>query len=164
MLLVRFVVPHSPSAATGSVLADARGAIGYVWRNRVLRMLAGTMTVFNACGGILTVAVPFIVLREVHGGSATVGLLFAIMGAAGFLAGLLTGRFGTEGREKNLLATSCMTTAVAFAALAFDRHEVVLVALVAVIGMANGPLTVAMFSLRQPPPSRSGSAGRSPYR
>jgi MFS family permease len=149
VLLVRFVVPYAPSGATGSVLADARGAIGYVWRNRVLRMLAGTMTVFNACGGILTVAVPFIVLRGIHGGSATVGLLFAIMGAGGFLAGLLTGRFGTESREQHLLATSCMTTAVAFGALAFDRHELVLIILVAVIGMANGPLTVAMFSLRQ---------------
>jgi predicted MFS family arabinose efflux permease len=38
---------------------------------------------------------------------------------------------------------------VAFGALAFDRHELVLIILVAVIGMANGPLTVAMFSLRQ---------------
>ena len=42
-----------------------------------------------------------------------------------------------------------MTTAAAFALLAFDHHEVVLIALVAVIGFANGPLTVAMFSLRQ---------------
>jgi len=71
------------------------------------------------------------------------------MGGGGFLAGLLTGRFGTENREKHLLAISCVTTAAAFVLLAFDRHEVVLVALIAVIGIANGPLTVAMFSLRQ---------------
>jgi MFS family permease len=148
-LLIGFVVPNALASATVSVLTDARAAMGYVWRNRVLRMLAGTMTVFNACGGILTVAIPFIVLRGLHGGSTTVGLLFAIMGAAGFLAGLLTGRFGTENREKRLLAISCMTTAVAFVLLAFDRHEVVLIALIAVIGIANGPLTVAMFSLRQ---------------
>ena len=148
-LLIGFVVPNALASTTGSVLTDARAAMGYVWRNRVLRMLAGTMTVFNACGGILTVAIPFIVLRGLHGGSTTVGLLFAIMGAAGFIAGLLTGRFGTENREKRLLAISCMTTAVAFVLLAFDRHEVVLIALIAVIGIANGPLTVAMFSLRQ---------------
>jgi len=42
-----------------------------------------------------------------------------------------------------------MTTAVAFVLLAFDRHEVVLILLIAVIGIANGPLSVAMFSLRQ---------------
>jgi MFS family permease len=148
-LLIRFVVPNAGSPATGPVLADAWAAIGYVWHNQVLRMLAGTMTVFNAGGGILTVAIPFIVLRGLHQGSSTVGLLFAIMGAAGFLAGLLTGRFGTENREKRLLATSCMTTAAAFTLLALDRREVVLVALIAVIGFANGPLTVAMFSLRQ---------------
>jgi MFS family permease len=148
-LLIGFVVPNALASTTGSVLTDARAAMGYVWRNRVLRMLAGTMTVFNACGGILTVAIPFIVLRGLHGGSTTVGLLFAIMGAAGFIAGLLTGRFGTENREKRLLAISCMTTAMAFVLLAFDRHEVVLIALTAVIGIANGPLTVAMFSLRQ---------------
>jgi MFS family permease len=149
LLLVRLAVPATPVGESGSVLADAWAAIGYVWRNRVLRMLAGTMTVFNACGGILTVAIPFIVLRGLHGGSTTVGLLFAIMGAGGFLAGLLTGRFGTESRERHLLALSCAVTAVAFVLLALDRHEVVLVALVAAIGIANGPLTVAMFSLRQ---------------
>jgi MFS family permease len=147
--LINLKVPDTRSARTGSVLSDALAAIGYVWHNRVLRMLSGTMTVFNACGGILTVAIPFIVLRSLHGGSTTVGLLFATMGGAGFLAGVLTGRFGTESREKHLLAISCMTTAAAFALLAFDHHEVVLIALVAVIGFANGPLTVAMFSLRQ---------------
>ena len=149
VLLVRFTVPKSSFTATGSVLSDARAAIGYVWRNRVLRMLSGTMTVFNACGGILTVAIPFVVLRELHGGSTTVGLLFAIMGAGGFFAGLLTGRFGTESREKHLLAISCMTTAAAFGLLALDHREVLLFVLIAVIGFANGPLTVAMFSLRQ---------------
>jgi MFS family permease len=74
-LLVRFVVPPVRSAPTISVLADARAAIGYVWHNRVLRMLAGTMTVFNSGGGMLTVAIPFIVLQGLHGGSSTVGLL-----------------------------------------------------------------------------------------
>jgi MFS family permease len=149
VLLIGFVVPPVTSAAGASVLGDARAAIAYVWRNRVLRMLAGTMTVFNAGGGILTVAIPFIVLRSLHDGSTMVGSLFAIMGAAGFTAGLLTGRLGTEGREKHLLAVSCMITAAAFSALAMDHGTAALVVLVAVIGMANGPLTVAMFSLRQ---------------
>jgi predicted MFS family arabinose efflux permease len=149
VLLVGLVVPDVPVGETGSVLADARAAVSYVWRNRVLRMLAGTMTVFNASGGILTVAIPFIVLRGLHGGSTTVGLLFAIMGAGGFLTGLLTGHLGTESREKHLLAISCATTAVALVLLALDHREVVLVVLVGLIGMANGPLTVAMFSLRQ---------------
>jgi MFS family permease len=67
-LLVGLAVPDTRSTTEVSVLADAWAAIGYVWRNRVLRMLSGTMTIFNACGGILTIAIPFIVLRDIHGG------------------------------------------------------------------------------------------------
>lgn len=148
ILLVRLVVPDLVSSSEGSIFVDAWAAITYVWRNRVLRMIAGTMTVFNACAGILTVSIPFIVLRDLHGGSKTVGLLFAIMGASGFLAGVLTGGFGTENREKRLLAASCMVTGVAFLALVFNRTELILFLLIAVIGAANGPLTVAMMSLR----------------
>jgi predicted MFS family arabinose efflux permease len=148
-LLIGYKVPEARPTTNLPVLADARAAVAYVWQNRVLRMLSGTMTVFNACGGILTVAIPFIVLRNLHAGSTTVGFLFAIMGASGFVAGMVTGRLGTENREKRLLAISCMATGVAFALLAFDHEEVVLFALVAAIGFANGPLTVAMFSLRQ---------------
>jgi MFS family permease len=148
--LVRVPVPAPALRRSTGLLADAGGALRYVWSNRVLRMLAGTMTVFNFSGGSLTVAIPVVVLRELHGGSRTVGAMFAVMGAAGFLAGMLTGRVGTEGREKQLLAGSCMVSAVALVALAAtSTSEWALVALIALIGAANGPLTVAMFSLRQ---------------
>jgi MFS family permease len=149
VLLFGLAIPDSRAAKSASLLAEAGAAIAYVWANRVLRMLAGTMTVFNICGGTLTVAIPFIVLRYLHGGSTKVGLLFAVMGVSGFLAGLVTGRFGTENREKRLLASSCAITAAAFIVLALDHHELVLFLMIAVIGAANGPLTVAMFSLRQ---------------
>jgi len=51
LLLIGFVVPDAFPATTVPVLTDARAAMSYVWRNRILRMLAGTMTVFNACSG-----------------------------------------------------------------------------------------------------------------
>ena len=149
LLLAKLVIPDTRVVRKTPVLADAGAAIRYVFANRVLRMLAGTIAVFNVASGTLSVALPFVVLRALHGGSTTVGLLFAVMGCSGFLAGLLTGRFGTEGREKRLLAASCTATAAAFAALAITHIEPVLIAMVAVVGIANGPLTVAMFSLRQ---------------
>lgn len=149
--LARVPAPQTLSSGRDStVLADAAAAIRYVFSNRVLRMLAGTMTVFNFAGGSLTVAIPVVVLRQLHGGSKTVGVMFAVMGATGFLAGLLTGRVGTEGREKQMLAGSCMATAAALIFLAAESHHLAYVVLgIAVVGFANGPLTVAMFSLRQ---------------
>lgn len=149
ILLTGFTVVEAPREAPTSLLGDAWAAVQYVWRNRVLRMLAGTMTAFNACYGALTVAIPFVVLRELHGSSMTVGLLFSVMGAVGVLSGLLTGTRGTESREKWVLAAACVATAAAFGLLALDRRPVFLVGLIAVVGIANGALTVALFSLRQ---------------
>jgi|SRR5665213_147822 len=149
LIMLRVAAPAMVVDASGTVLSSAVAAVRYVWGNHVLRMLAGTMTVFNFGGGALSIALPVIVLHYLHGGSTTVGLLFAISGGAGFVAGLVTGRIGTEGREKNLLATSCGVTALAFVVLAFRHSEVMVVICIAVIGCVNGPLTVAMFSLRQ---------------
>jgi predicted MFS family arabinose efflux permease len=132
------------------VAGDSLAAIRYVFANKVLRMLAVTMTIFNFSGGVMTVAIPIIVLRQLHGGSRTVGLVFAVLGASGFVAGLLVGRLGTEGREKRLLAVSCMTTAAAFVFLAaLSRHVAPVVLGVTIVGLCNGPLTVSMFALRQ---------------
>ena len=97
VLLIRISLPDTRAVREASVMEDAVAAIRYVWANGVLRMLAGTMTVFNVAGGTLSVALPFVVLRVLHGGSTTVGLLFAVMGCSGFLAGIATGVFGTEG-------------------------------------------------------------------
>lgn len=141
--------PSMPADTSGTIVQSALAAIRYVWGNHVLRMLAGTMTVFNFGGGALSIALPVLVLRHLHGGSTSVGVMFAISGVAGFVAGMLTGKIGTEGREKSLLAISCGVTALAFVVLAFFHNEVMVIVCIAVVGFANGPLTVAMFSLRQ---------------
>ncbi len=149
VLMLRVVAPPIVVDASGTIWQSAIGAVRYVWGNRVLRMLAGTMTVFNFGGGALSIALPVIVLHYLHGGSTTVGLLFAVSGVSGFVAGLLTGRIGTEGREKNFLAAACLVTSLAFVVLALHHSETMVVICIAIVGFANGPLTVSMFSLRQ---------------
>lgn len=149
VMMTLVTAPPMPADTSGTVFQSAIAAVRYVWGNRVLRMLAGTMTVFNFGGGALSIALPVIVLHSLHGGSTSVGFMFAVSGGAGFIAGMLTGRFGTEGREKNLLATACGVTTLAFIVLAMYHTEVMVVICIAVIGFANGPLSVAMFSLRQ---------------
>lgn len=142
-------VPEAPDERTTGVFADAWAGIRYVFANRVLRMLAGTMTIYNMGTGALAVAIPVLVLRGLGGGSRSVGLFFGVMGFAGFAAGLLTGRLGTERREKLVLAIGCVLCGLGLALLSFTRDAVAAGAEVALCGAANGPLIVAMFSLRQ---------------
>ncbi len=142
-------LPHITTEHRTTVLGDALAGINYVVRSRVLRMLAGTMTIYNMGAGALTVAIPVVVLHRLHGGSESVGLFFGIMGLSAFIAGLVIGRFGTERRERYVLAAGCGETAVALSLLAFAHSAVLVGVEVALCGIANGPLVVAMFSLRQ---------------
>ncbi|HVB00001.1 MAG TPA: MFS transporter [Acidimicrobiales bacterium] len=143
------VVPNRDVHHEVGVFADAIAGIRYVSHNRVLRMLAGTMTIYNMGSGALAVAIPVLVLHRLHGGSESVGLFFGAMGLAGFVAGMVMGRIGTERREKGVLSLGCALSALGFTLLAFT-HDPELAGLeIALCGIANGPLVVAMFSLRQ---------------
>jgi len=142
-------VPNRDIHYEVGVFADAIAGIRYVFHNRVLRMLAGTMTIYNMGSGALAVAIPILVLHRLHGGSESVGLFFGAMGLAGFVAGMVMGRIGTERREKGVLSLGCALSALGFTLLAFT-HDPKLAGLeIALCGIANGPLVVAMFSLRQ---------------
>ncbi len=131
------------------VFTDAVAGIRYVFHNRVLRMLAGTMTIYNMGSGALAIAIPVLVLHRLHGGSKSVGLFFGAMGLAGFVAGMAMGRIGTEHREKGVLALGCACSALGYSALAWTHSPALAGMEIAFCGLANGPLIVAMFSLRQ---------------
>jgi predicted MFS family arabinose efflux permease len=142
-------VPRTREAFSNSLLYDSWAGIAYVFRNRVLRMLAGTMTVYNMGTGALAVAIPVVVLERLHGGSKSVGVFFAVMGFAGFLAGIVMGRVGTERRERAVLAAGCALSGLGLIGLAYAHGALGAALEVAVCGVANGPLVVAMVSLRQ---------------
>jgi len=142
-------VPHREIHHEVGVFADAIAGIRYVLNNRVLRMLAGTMTIYNMGSGALAVAIPVLVLHRLHGGSKSVGLFFGAMGLAGFVAGMVMGRIGTERREKGILSLGCALSALGFTLLAFTHNPELAGLEIALCGIANGPLVVAMFSLRQ---------------
>lgn len=143
------VVPNREIHHEVGVFVDAIAGIRYVFHNRVLRMLAGTMTIYNTGTGALAVAIPVLVLHRLHGGSESVGLFFGAMGLAGFVAGMVMGRIGTERREKGVLSLGCALSALGFFLLAFTHNSALACLEIALCGIANGPLVVAMFSLRQ---------------
>ena len=143
------VVPDLAVRHKVGVIADSLAGIRYVFHNRVLRMLAGTMTIYNMGSGALAVAIPVLVLHRLHGGSKSVGLFFGAMGLAGFVAGMVMGRIGTERREKGVLSLGCALSALGFTLLAVTHNSVYAGLEIALCGAANGPLVVAMFSLRQ---------------
>ena len=120
------------------------------WRSRSPRL--------NLAGGMTTIVIPLLVIQRLGYSEAIVGVIFALSGVAGMVSALAFGRLDTRGREWPLLVYPMLITPPAVALLLppaiFDGIDplVGLACLAAwslIIGVANGPLDIALFTIRQ---------------
>src|SRR5215831_12507532 len=141
--------PTIPDPNRASILVDAWHGLIYVVRNASLRGLALTLSTFNLAWGAMNIAIPVLVLNRLHQGAQVVGVLWGAMGAAGLITALMTGRIDTRGRERSIMVAAILVSAAAMAVLPFAGSVVVVLAAMALVGAANGPFDVALFTLRQ---------------
>jgi MFS family permease len=148
---VMFRLPEPPSdrVPQGSLILNAWRGLEYVLRNATLRGLALTLSTFNFSWGILTIAVPVLVLGRLHGGPAAVGFIWGGMGAAGLVSALVAGRFSSRGRERQLMVGGILLSTVAIAVLPLATSLAMVAAAIVVLGVANGPFDIGLFTLRQ---------------
>lgn len=137
-------------------------ALTYVLRNASLRGIATTLFTSNVSSGIISIALPVLVLGRLHGGPSDVGALWMASGVATVFASVLSGRLNTEGRERLVVAVGMGVAAMSCAALAlaavaappqasFGVSPGLLLVLggMALFGISAGPVDVGLFSLRQ---------------
>jgi len=142
--------PASESESTGRLLIDAWRGLVYTWRNRTLRGLGFSISALNLSGGMIAIVVPLIVLDRLRMGEAVVGLVFAVQGVVGVVSGLIAGRLDTRGRERAMIALPMFAFAPAIGLLLLHEGGLALLVLsMALLGLLNGPLDVAMFTVRQ---------------
>ncbi len=144
-------VPDPPTAtmSSGSLLRDAWDGVRYAWSNRTIRGLGFSVTTLNVAGGIGSIAIPLIILDRLGLPTEAVGLIYAFQGVVGLVAGLFAGRLDTRGRERQLIVWPMLGFAVGTALLLPAAGLLAVLAAMAVIGFVNGPLDVAMFTVRQ---------------
>lgn len=152
--------PHTEVATTGRLLADAWQGLLYWWRNPTLRGLGFSLSVVNLAAGMTTIVIPLVVVDVLGAGEAVVGLVFAVSGVAGMGSALAAGRIDTRGREWGMIVVPMLLSAAAVAlilpAVGVGGVEVGLAAGLAflgahaiTIGLLQGPLDVALFTVRQ---------------
>jgi predicted MFS family arabinose efflux permease len=140
--------PAAEVETSGRLLHDAWLGLLYTWRNRTLRGMGLSITTLNISGGVVSIVVPLLVLERLHLGEAAVGLVFAVQGVFGVAAGLLAGRVDTRGREVPMLAGPMTGYGPALAILLIPGVGPIVLSM-AIMGVLNGPLDVALFTLRQ---------------
>jgi MFS family permease len=148
-VMLRLPDPVTEAVAGGSLVRSAWRGLEYVVRNPTLRGLAITLSTFNLAWGVLVIAVPVLVLGRLHSGPAAVGALWGAMGAAGLVSALIAGRFPSRGRERQLMFGAIMASTVAIAVLPFARSLGAVAVAIVVVGLANGPFDIGLFTLRQ---------------
>jgi predicted MFS family arabinose efflux permease len=156
--------PATEVTAKGTLLGDALAGLVYVWRNRTLRGLGISISVINLSGGMTTIVVPLLVLHQLGLSAAVVGILFSISGVSGMVSALFFGRMDTRGREWVMLvvppfgiaAGVALILPIALAAPAGAPGALdptIGIGLIAaahlLIGLVNGPMDIALFTVRQ---------------
>jgi MFS family permease len=158
LAMVRIPEPRTTVDSTGNLLRDAIDGLRYAWRNPTIRGLAFSFSSLNFAGGITTIVIPLIVLDRLGYSEALVGVVFAISGIAGMGSALLFGRMDTRGREWPLLVYPMLavapTVALLLAPATIDGLDPVvgllfLFAWAVILGLANGPVDIALFTIRQ---------------
>lgn len=145
--MVRVPEPSVARAPSRGILLDAWNGVRLVVGNPTLRWCAVAMSLVNVSIGLIAVSLPVIVLGQ-HGSAASVGGLFALQGLAGVPAALMAGRMRSLGRERGVMAMCFVATGAVILLLLLPSIAWLAVAM-AGVGLLDGPVTVALFSLRQ---------------
>jgi MFS family permease len=159
-VMIRVPEPHVEAASTGRLLADAWQGLRYFWHNPTLRGLGFSLSILNLATGMTTIVIPLAVIDVLGAGQAAVGLVFALAGVAGMVSALAFGRVDTRGREWPMIVVPMFLSAGAVAlilpAVGAGGVEVGLAAGLAflaayslAIGLLQGPLDIALFTVRQ---------------
>lgn len=135
-----------------SLVRDALAGVVYVLRHVSLRSLAISYALFQLSWGVLVVAVPVVVVRELGAGAladSVVGVLWAVAGLAGGLGALYAGHLRTVGRERLFIAVGTSATAVAIYPVSASFGLAGLAVGLVLVGFLEGPVDVGVLSLRQ---------------
>ena len=155
LVFLRAPDPRTETASSGRLLVDAWQGLVYAWRNRTIRGIGVSLSVLNLAGGMTTIVIPLIILDRLRLDAALVGLVFAVQGLTGVVSGFLAGRIDTRGRERPMIVLPmfAMTGGVLLALPALGAEPGVgllfLVLAMAWTGIVNGPLDIALFTVRQ---------------
>jgi MFS family permease len=153
-LLVFFVQePHTKVQGKEPLWLSARQGMQYIIHSPTLRNLTWIMPLANLGTGVFLVALPVFVLGLPYGNSTLVGLLWSGFAGAGVISGLILGSLHTEGRERWLMALFVFIVGIGFLITALSSLTAIPLVIAAIgmiiAGLANGPLNVTMFSVRQ---------------
>lgn len=141
--------PPGSTTAEGRLLVNAWEGLRYTLGNRTLLGLGVSFAVLNVGGGIIAIVLPVLLLNDLGVGDAVVGVVWAVMGVTGGIGALIAGRWRIGGLEQPIMVWGMVGYAATGLLILVSPTLAMVVAAVALQGFINGPMDVAMFTIRQ---------------
>ncbi len=141
--------PRTQVVSTGRLLVDSWRGLVYTLKNPTLRGLGVSLSVLNLGWGIVTILLPVLLLDQLGYGPAVVGAVWAVSGITGGIGALVAGRWRIFGRERAMLVWTMAGMALCLVGFLVSPTLPVIVVVMAIAGFLNGPMDVALFTLRQ---------------
>jgi MFS family permease len=149
IVIARAPEPLGKTVSTGRLLRDAWQGLVYTWHHRTLRGLGFSISVLNLANGTLTIVIPLLVLQRLHLDETLAGLAIAVQGVTGVMSAFVFGRMDTRDRERRMLALPMSMIGITIAVLLWPVRFLLVVLVMAITGFLNGPIDIALFTLRQ---------------
>jgi MFS family permease len=149
IVIARAPEPLGKTVSTGRLLRDAWQGLVYTWHHRTLRGLGFSISVLNLANGTLTIVIPLLVLQRLHLDETLAGLAIAVQGVTGVMSAFVFGRMDTRDRERRMLALPMSMIGITIAVLLWPVRFLLVLLVMAITGFLNGPIDIALFTLRQ---------------
>jgi MFS family permease len=149
IVIARAPEPLGKTVSTGRLLGDAWQGLVYTWHHRTLRGLGFSISVLNLANGTLTIVIPLLVLQRLHLDETLAGLAIAVQGVTGVMSAFVFGRMDTRDRERRMLALPMSMIGITIAVLLWPVRFLLVLLVMAITGFLNGPIDIALFTLRQ---------------
>ena len=141
--------PPATTVASDRLLLEAWHGLIYTWRNPTLRGLGFSISVMNIGVGVVNIVLPVLILQHLGLSEMVVGLVFAVQGLAGIASAMAFGGVDSRNRERTMLALPMVATCTAIALLLIRTTLSMMVIVTMIIGLVQGPLDIALFTVRQ---------------
>jgi MFS family permease len=141
--------PPATTAAPDRLIIEAWRGLVYTWRNPTLRGLGFSISVLNIGVGVVNIVLPVLILQHLGLTEMVVGLVFAVQGLAGIASAVAFGGVDSRNRERIMLALPMVAMSIAVTMLLFRSTLSTMVIVTTVLGLGQGPLDIALFTVRQ---------------
>ncbi|HVL23885.1 MAG TPA: MFS transporter [Thermomicrobiales bacterium] len=141
---------HEPAASPGPIVKEIFAGLGYLRRDRLLFVLAISLTITNFLSGAFgSVAIP-VAIQDRFGSASKFGLLLTAMGVGTLVGGMAYGTFGHRLRSKRRLIwlVGFASESILMWAFVAQASYPALIAAAVLVGLLVGPVNPMLVTIR----------------